>query len=539
MQGRVLGPEGRPLAGASFYLNVDEWTEPVELGTSDADGGYRFTVPEQSLRRSLAPSFTHANCQASLIATAHGLGPGWVELPSINGTRMGEMKPEYAHDFHLAADFPIAGTAIDAAGMPVAGAVVTVDGMFELADRRWWKMQRAIDTGDLHLMGRDEIDPNNWFSPLYRTAWKMISATTDADGRFRLTGVGADRAVRLHVDGPGIRPATVSVLTRDDVDHFTKAVRSEYPRTSRAGDSQRNVGVQLFGPSPSIEVERAPTIGGVVRDAATGEPVAGITVFYNGTGAPTDRRGRYHRLLAEGNSDHEVWVLGDRSGSPYVNALRRFPGTDAPARKRPAEIIADFDLPPGVVVTGRVLESGTDRPIVAAPRRQCHDPESGGPLLAGYVLYFPLSTNLLLRGTANGLYFEGLPVYPPQHLSREIGGDGGFRITVPPGPGVLLVQAWPGLPMFAESGTWKESEGLHRLFPYAPLTARAKDDGAPEGDAQSLPGFTAPIPLSSYHAYRVIDPPADATTLDLTLTIPRAPSRTLRFVDPDGQAIRG
>ena len=33
--------------------------------------------------------------------------------------------------------------------------------------------------------------------------------------------------------------------------------------------------------------------------------------------------------------------------------------------------------------------------------------------------------------------------------------------------------------------------------------------------------------------------PAEAKTLDLTLTVPRAPSRTLKFVDPGGRAIRG
>ena len=68
---------------------------------------------------------------------------------------------------------------------------------------------------------------------------------------------------------------------------------------------------------------------------------------------------------------------------------------------------------------------------------------------------------------------------------------------------------------------WNESDGLHRLFPYTPLAARAKDDGAPGTDPQSFPGFTGPIPLANYHAYRVINPPADAKTLDLTLFVRR------------------
>ena len=48
-----------------------------------------------------------------------------------------------------------------------------------------------------------------------------------------------------------------------------------------------------------------------------------------------------------------------------------------------------------------------------------------------------------------------------------------------------------------------------------------------------------PIPLANYHAYRVINPAADATTFDLTISVPRAETRTLRFVGPDGRPIRG
>ena len=56
----------------------------------------------------------------------------------------------------------------------------------------------------------------------------------------------------------------------------------------------------------------------------------------------------------------------------------------------------------------------------------------------------------------------------------------------------------------------------------------------------SVDEWTDPIELvSKYRAYRVINPAADATTLDLTISVPRAPSRTLRFVGPDGRPVRG
>jgi hypothetical protein len=191
-----------------------------------------------------------------------------------------------------------------------------------------------------------------------------------------------------------------------------------------------------------------------------------------------------------------------------------------------------------VVINGRVLEAGTDRPIVSAPRQGCHDAVPG-PLLAGSVFYFPLATNTALRGAPTGLYFEGFKTRTNYYRVVPIDGDGRFRVAVPPGPGVLIVQAATGLPMFAEVGVWKESEGFHRRFPYSTLTARHKSDGAPDGDTQSLAGFMGPIPLSDYHAYCVINPAAAATTMDLTISVPRAPTRTLHFVGPDGRPIRG
>jgi hypothetical protein len=191
-----------------------------------------------------------------------------------------------------------------------------------------------------------------------------------------------------------------------------------------------------------------------------------------------------------------------------------------------------------------VLEAGTDRPLISGPRHSAHD-IGPGPPQTGNVLYFPLATNTALRGTPTGLYFEG---FPPNRMnywvSVGIEPDGRFRMVVPPGPGVLLVQSIPGLPGGAlyGAGEFPESDGVHRMFPYSTLATRARDDGAPEGDPRSLPGLTGPILLGDgrvYHAYRVINPPPDARALDLTLNVPRAPSRTLRFVDPDGRAIRG
>lgn len=548
LHGKVLGPEDRPVPGARLYLSIDEWTDPIELGSSDVDGSYRFVVPEKTLRRIYTPGYANAQCRAALIARAKGFGPHWVELPAVDGGRMGEMKAEYAHEFHLAADFPIAGRIVDAAGRPVAGASIGVSAIYELSDPRWKLMHPAIQARDPNLMTREQTDVSNWFTPLYRTAWNVIPpAITDGEGRFQLDGVGADRAIRLSVEGPGVHTALVSAITRNDVAEFTQAIREKYPRTlrepagyfypAREGAPNGDRGVRLYGPEPTITVDPARTISGVVRDATTGEPIAGHRMqVASGSGyasARTDREGRY-RILRDDDAPTVVMYSDQYHTQRYLTVVHRLTDTGL------GEIVANIDIPRGVIIRGRVVEAGTDRPIISAPCSGCHI-EWPGPLRTGYLYYFPLATNTALRGAPTGLYFEGFPTGSRNfYRTVTIDPDGRFQMAVPPGPGVLLVQSMPGLPPLAELlGDWNEKDGLHRLFPYLKLTARFDNDGAPPGDAQSLPGFTGAIPLATYHAYRVIDPPADATTIDVTLTIPRAPTRQVRFVDAKDRPMTG
>ncbi len=499
VQGKVFDPEKRGLAGARFYLALDPWAEPIELGLSQDDGTYHFEIPEETLRTNLWAGSRYDSCRAALVVTAAGFGTAWGELPDVQGGRYGEFKSEYVNDLHLADDFPIAGRVVDGSGQPVVGVEVSVAAIHDLSDRRWFKMRPAIKANKPDSLTRAEIDTNNWATHLYPTTWNVIpSAKTDAEGRFRLVGAGADLAVRLRIDGPGIVAREyVSVITRDDVAEFTRLTRTMYPGKD---------GVQLFDPAPTIEVERARTIAGTVRDPRTGQPVRQVRINAN---TSTDARGNFR--VPRGDGDGPYSLTADMYDAPYLNSIQSFPGS-----AEADEIVADFEMPRAVIISGRVLEAGTDRPIPSAPRHHCHD-IGPGPVIAGRVSYFPLATNTALRGTPAGKYFE---TYPNHFASTLIDADGRFTLAVPPGPGVLLVYANPGMSDLFDFGNWKLDD--YARLPFALLPSRSQDDGAADDDPATLPGFGRRIDVTRFHGYRVIHPSADEAEIDLTLTIPRA-----------------
>jgi len=541
LRGKVLGLEGRPVAGARLFLAADAWANAEERGSSGADGSYRIELPEATFRRNFTFSNTSPRVQIALIATADGYGPAWEQIQAGARDGLPAMRPEYAHDLRLVADRPIGGRVVDADGKPIPKAIVEVVRIRTVNGGDWKPILgdfKNFDTGNL-WNGFSYVNPSG--------TWKVLPpAVSDPDGRFRLSGVGCDRMIDLRVTGPGVRPTELSVMTLDDVADVTRALRARYPRrrdpsgfyyTNYNTPREIRHAVMVFDPSPTVEVERARTVSGVVRDARTGEPIPrmrlAVTSRSGGSGQiDADDRGRYRGTRDDHESSVWVYAISDQPDR-YLSAVREF--NDA---KGLGEIVADFAIEPGVTVTGRVLEAGTDRPIVSSVQWECHDPE--GRVVAGRVEYFPLASNTALRATPTGLYFAGPPLGQNRSDSTWIDGDGRFRMVVPPGPGVLLIRAAPGLPLFGlQSPVLRESEEIHRLFPYVPLTARATGDGAPGDDPKGFPGFNGVIPLSSYHAYQVINPPADAAALAVELTIPRAPSQLLRFVGPDGRPVRG
>src|SRR5205823_1064583 len=94
--------------------------------------------------------------------------------------------------------------------------------------------------------------------------------TTDTNGHFKVTGVGAERIVHLTIQGKGVAKAKSEVLTRAGLDAkaFNEAAFASVPPELRIKGQLPT----LSGPQATLVVEVGKVIEGVVKDLATGKP---------------------------------------------------------------------------------------------------------------------------------------------------------------------------------------------------------------------------------------------------------------------------
>jgi RNA polymerase sigma factor (sigma-70 family) len=106
--GRVLDPDGKPIAGAKLYQAF--WVEFIEgnpppapklRGTSDRDGRFQFRVPRDELTE-------HPKAVLQVVAIADGFGPDWVRLDQVDARAL---TLRLAKD-----DVPITGRVLDLEG---------------------------------------------------------------------------------------------------------------------------------------------------------------------------------------------------------------------------------------------------------------------------------------------------------------------------------------------------------------------------------------------------------------------------------------
>jgi RNA polymerase sigma factor (sigma-70 family) len=474
VSGRVVDSDEKAVKDARIYLRTnrtDGKAASAIRATTGPDGRFRFRVAKADWEG-----------QGLLIATAKGHGPDWTKLDATRD-KVGETT------LHLAKnDVAITGRILNLEGKPVSGAIVRVYriGKKNNADElsRWVEdqLQWLKSSGHHYVM-----DPESTFQPAEK-ADESMSATTGADGRFRLSGVGRDRAVVLDIQGPGIEHRRVWAVTLAN------------PPKALEG---RTTG--LYGPTFEHLARPAKPITGTVRDKKTGQPVAGVRIIgrvphmgYARGGSPvetiTDAKGNYQ--LDGLSKDKQYAITADPSpGMTYVPEENVLEDTEG---LRP--MTADFTFDRASVVEGRLIDRDTGKPV------------------RGYVRYF------LLPGNDRLLRFQPWARGELAHLmlnGQMTGSDGRFKFLVPPGPGVLCALG--------------EGDNYLRALVSAEDARNGVGKLAMNVEYEEIHAI---MPMNA-DAYRVIRPGPEPERLrfDLELVQGRRASGTI--VGPDGQPVRG
>jgi RNA polymerase sigma factor (sigma-70 family) len=380
VKGRVLGPDGKPVAGAklSVWTDATKKTKGAPVGaTTGEDGRFRLAVARADLERN-----------AQVVATAKGQGPDWVKLESSGAG--GDIILRLARD-----DVPVDGRILDLEGRPVAGATVRVRRVEQRADPGdlgpWVEAKRKWARGEYDAAGV----PMKSLAP--EALGVPAAVTTGKDGRFRLTGVGRERVVHLLIQG------------KDLADAYLEAITRAGPLTGlQTGDGGSYPAAFDYLAVPGK------VITGIVQDKRTGKPLAGIRVVCPmrmvWAQATTDQEGRYRLTgLAKRQS---YWVAA--GGVPYFNSTR-LDVRDTPGLE---PVTVDFDLERGIAVRGRLLDKATGNPV------------------RGRVSYVPLADNPHLK--------DFTEFGKPQVLATDpgrVGPDGSFTVVAIPGRGLLCAQA--------------------------------------------------------------------------------------------------
>jgi len=371
--GRVLDPQGKPVPNAAVmvYARLKLFERPIGFELHgpavithtrcDGSGRFRIDAPRTSSSRQDVVGIT---------ALASGYGIGWVELdpdaeqPTIDVA----LRPEQV----------IQGRLFDVQGQPARGVKVSI--AFVL------RSSQGVPEGP-NFFAHPPKDLPAWPEP----------ATTDADGRFTLRGLGRELLVELRVDDPRFASHFTRIETGGGV--FTSPFGIIPAVKLDAGSDPKKLTMAL----PPAQV-----ITGRVTYADSGKPVphAPLEVTASATGHSTDFETDGEGRFRVNPSPGDRFYLATQSpdGQPYLSVWKRI---DWP--KGAVEQSVDLSLPRGVVIGGKVTEEGSGKPV------------------AGAVVRFTPYKNANTNPSSSS-------------VPSATGSDGSFRLAAPPGPGYVVTQ---------------------------------------------------------------------------------------------------
>jgi RNA polymerase sigma factor (sigma-70 family) len=476
--GRVLDPDGRPVAGAKLYVTpaygyLRRADPSPEYGTTGPDGRFHVSVPGAKF----------GEHDTVVAAAAANYGPGWVSVPA-DGKR-DDLTLRLVQD-----DVPLTGQVLDLEGKPVSGVTLTVQQInAALGEDLGPFLEAAAKRKDATIYDLEQHYLRRFTIAL------APKVTTDAAGRFRLAGIGRERLVTAQLDGPTVTSEPIRILTRPGKPFEV----TSYKGNPEFNDPHRTV--TYHGADFRVAVAPCRPIAGVVRAKDTGQPLAGVTVrsysravaeghqhLLDLVATTTDAKGRYRLTGLPGGPGYKIVAIptGDQ---PYLVQSRPVPGDLGPG---PAAV--DFEMWRGVWIEGKMTDKVTGKP------------------LHGAVEYFSLESNPNLRDYPG---YDG--TIATERVWTGTKEDGSYRVVGLPGPGVLGV--------------------YYQRDTYVHATEREDEFGTKEKTLHTAPyviSFT-----SNYNALARVDPAGrvESYKRDITLDPGRTLKGTLR--GPDGQPVSG
>lgn len=504
--GTVVDEAGKPVSGASIhFLNWRAASAEVAfevIATTGADGKFEFARKKSEIGNAQEPN---AWQYAEFIATkpGYGLAAGHAVSFETSGAAQAGLSARFrrfaasllgpeTNILKLAADMPIKGRIITPDGRPVAGATFCVINASEGASGSlddWEKAARekganyyTVQHTLRRLFGGDRVN-----GPIDTT---IPPVTTDADGRFTLTGLGRDRLARVFVIGPGIEATEFCVRSRSgdtiklsDNDHGEdKWFKNYYPAQF----------THVVGPSQPVT--------GVVKDLKTGQPLSGFfvraerttTMSLGGSSgyirATTDEQGKFTLNGFPLGTGNEFVVLPPK-GSKYLPA-----GVSFKTSLSSEPLVKDVPLTEGIVVRGKVTDAKTGKPI------------------SGYAEYFVFTDNPALEQTKNFKIVD-------QRGTYSTDAEGRFEIPALPGPGIVTF--WANDFETYPRGAGRES-----------ITGKNAGIG---GAMYAFSTWPHHVMADNCSSLTQVDPAPDSKGVDLSIALTPTQTFSARIVAADGR----